>query len=44
MCEHRTLMYTVQGPRPDATTSQVIRLALILDIAHYVPYSMLHTV
>ncbi len=44
MCEHRTLMGTVQGPRPDATTGQVIRLKLILDIAHYAPYSMFHTV
>ena len=42
MCKDRTLMCMLKGR--NRTTGQVIRLNLILDITHYVTYSMFHTV
>jgi hypothetical protein len=44
MCKDRTLMCSAQGPKLDARAGQVIRVKQVLDIAHYVAYSMFHTV
>jgi hypothetical protein len=44
MCKDRTFMCTAQGRGVDARKGPAAHAKYILDITHYVQYSMFHTV